>query len=376
MNFPHLFSPLQVGPYQLQHRLVMAPLTRMRADRSSFAPRALNAEYYGQRATPGGLIIAEASPVMATGRGNPGTPGIYSDAQIAGWRGVVEAVHAKGGLIFLQIWHVGRASHSSFQPGGALPVAPSAVPITGNGMLAMTADGRMVPYETPRALETSEIGDIIAAFRQAAKNAREAGFDGVEIHGANGYLLEQFLQSHTNLRTDRYGGSIENRARLLMEVAQAAIEVWGANRVGARLSPYGIANGSGEADPMPLYTHVVTALDRLGLAYVHFIEPRSSGAGRAEVNWTNVPSAMVLFRPLWRGVLISAGGFTGESAEAAIAQRHADAIAFGRIFISNPDLPRRLRHGFPLTPYNRATFYGGEAAGYTDYPVYGELEPA
>jgi len=371
-----LFSPLKLGPYQLQHRLVMAPLTRMRADRSSFAPRPLNAEYYGQRATPGGLLIAEASPVMVTGRGNPGTPGIYSDEQVKGWRGVVNAVHARGGLIFLQLWHVGRVSHSSFQPGGALPVAPSAVPITGNGMLAMTAAGQMVPYETPRALETSEVEGIIETFRQAANNAQMAGFDGVEIHGANGYLLEQFLQSHTNLRTDRYGGSIENRARLLLEITQAAIEVWGAGRVGVRLSPYGIANGSGEADPVPLYTHVVKALDALGLAYLHFIEPRSSGAGRAEVNWTNVPSAMVLFRPLWNGVLISAGGFTGESAEAAIVEGHADAIAFGRIFIANPDLPRRLRYGFPLQPYNRATFYGGEAAGYTDYPVYDEMAPA
>jgi N-ethylmaleimide reductase len=376
MNFPSLFSPLQLGPYQLQHRVAMAPLTRMRADRASFAPRPLNAEYYGQRATPGGLIIAEASPVMVTGRGNPATPGIYSDAQIAGWRDVVDAVHAKGGLIFLQLWHVGRVSHSSFQPQGALPVAPSAVAITGSGMLAMTADGKMVPYETPRALETSEVGEIVEAFRQAAKSAMKAGFDGVEIHGANGYLLEQFLQSHTNLRTDRYGGGIENRARLLLEVTQAAIEVWGKNRVGVRLSPYGVANGSGEADPMPLYTHVVKALDELGLAYLHLIEPRSSGAGRAEVNWQNVPSAMALFRPLWRGVLISAGGFTGESAEAAIAERHADAVAFGRIFISNPDLPRRLKHGFPLTPYNRATFYGGEEVGYTDYPVYDELTPA
>ena len=376
MNLPHLFSPLQVGPYRLQHRVVMAPLTRMRADRSSFAPRALNAEYYAQRATPGGLLIAEASPVMVTGRGNPGTPGIYSDAQIAGWRGVVDAVHAKGGLIFLQLWHVGRVSHSSFQPGGALPVAPSAVAITGNGMLAMTADGKMVPYETPRALETEEVGQVVEAFRQAAVNAKQAGFDGVEIHGANGYLLEQFLQSHINLRTDQYGGSIENRARLLLEITQAAIEVWGKNRVGVRLSPYGIANGSGEADPMPLYTHVVKALDALGLAYLHFIEPRSSGAGRAEVNWQNVPSAMVLFRPIWRGVLISAGGFTGETAEAAIAQGHADAIAFGRIFISNPDLPSRLRNGFPLTPYNRATFYGGEAAGYTDYPVHDGMATA
>jgi N-ethylmaleimide reductase len=376
MKFPSLFSPLKVGPYQLQHRVAMAPLTRMRADRSSFAPRPLNAEYYAQRATPGGLLIAEASPVMVTGRGNPGTPGIYSEAQIAGWRGVVDAVHAKGGLIFLQLWHVGRVSHSSFQPGGALPVAPSAVPITGEGMLAMTADGKMVPYETPRALESEEVGHVVAAFRQAAANAKQAGFDGVEIHGANGYLLEQFLQSRTNLRSDQYGGSIENRARLLLEIAQAAIEVWGAGRVGVRLSPYGVANGSGEAEAMPLYSHVVKALDSLGLAYLHFIEPRSSGAGRAEVNWQNVPSAMVLFRPIWRGVLIAAGGFTGETAEAAIAQGHADAVAFGRIFISNPDLPRRLRDGFPLTPYNRATFYGGEAAGYTDYPVHDGMATA
>src|SRR6202045_2200709 len=228
MNFPSLFSPLQVGPYRLQHRVAMAPLTRMRAERSSFAPRALNAEYYGQRATPGGLII-------------------------------VEAVHAKGGVIFLQLWHVGRVSHSSFQPGGALPVAPSAVPIVGNGMMAMTADGKGVPYETPRALETGEVKGIVEAFRQAAHNALKAGFDGVEIHGANGYLLEQFLQSHTNLRTDRYGGASENPARVLMEITQAAIEVWGANRVGVRLSPYGVANGSGEADPIPLYGHVIEA---------------------------------------------------------------------------------------------------------------------
>jgi len=369
MNFPLLFSPLQVGPYLLNHRIVMAPLTRMRAEKESFAPRPLNAEYYGQRATPGGLIIAEASPVMSTGRGNAGTPGIYSDRQIEGWRDVVDAVHDKGGVIFLQLWHVGRVSHSSFQPGGALPVAPSAVPIS-ETLKTMTADGKVVSYETPRALETSEIAGVIDSFRQAAINAREAGFDGVEIHGANGYLIEQFLQSHTNLRTDRYGGSIENRARLLMEIAQAVIEVWGADRVGVRLSPYGVANDSGEADPMPLYSHVIRALDPSGLAYLHFIEPRSSGAGRAEVNHQNVPSAMVLFRPIWRGVLISAGGFTGETAEAAIADGHADAIAFGRIFISNPDLPRRLREGFPLTPYNRATFYGGEEIGYTDYPVH------
>ena len=226
MNFPLLFSPLQVGPYRLNHRIVMAPLTRMRAEKESFAPRPLNAEYYSQRATPGGLIIAEASPVMSTGRGNAGTPGIYSDQQIEGWREVVNAVHEKGGVIFLQLWHVGRVSHSLFQPGGALPVAPSAVPIS-ETLKTMTADGKLVSYETPRALETSEIASVIDSFRQAAINAREAGFDGVEIHGANGYLIEQFLQSHTNRRTDRYGGSIENHARLLMEITQAVIEVWG-----------------------------------------------------------------------------------------------------------------------------------------------------
>src|SRR3954451_16374513 len=328
MKFEALFQPLQVGPYKLAHRVAMAPLTRMRAERESFSPRPLNAEYYGQRATQGGLLIAEASPVLSYGRGNPATPGIYSQDQIAGWRKVVDAVHAKGGIIFLQLWHVGRVSHSSFQPGGALPVAPSAIAI-GQDLKTGTADGKAVHYETPRALETSEIPGIIDAFRLAARNALAAGFDGVEVHGANGYLLEQFLQSHTNLRTDRYGGSIANRARLLLEIVDVAIGVWGADRVAVRLSPYGVANGSGEPDPMPLYSHVIGALDALGLAYLHFIEPRSSGAGRAEVNHQNVPSAMKLFRPHWRGVLISAGGFDGASAEAAVAAGYVDAIAFG-----------------------------------------------
>jgi N-ethylmaleimide reductase len=375
MNFPQLFSPLKVGPFELKHRLVMAPLTRMRAARPSLAPRPLNAEYYAQRTTQGGLIIAEASPVMATGFGNPGVPGIYSDEQVKGWREVVDAVHARGGVIFLQLWHVGRVSHSSLQPGGALPVAPSAVAISAE-FKAMTADGKVVAYETPRALETAEIPGIVAAFQQAARNAKAAGFDGVEVHGANGYLIEQFLQSRSNRRADQYGGGIENRVRFLMEVTQAVIEVWGADRVGVRLSPYGIANDSGEPDPMLLYTHAIQSLNALGLAYLHFIEPRSSGAGRAEVNWQNVPSAMVLFRPIWKGVLITAGGFTGEAAEAAIAAGHADAIAFGRIFISNPDLPRRLQQGYPLTPYNRATFYGGEEKGYTDYPEHDEMAEA
>ena len=313
--------------------------------------------------------------MLATGHGNPGVPGIYSEPQISGWRAVVDAVHARGGLIFLQLWHVGRVSHSSYQPGGILPVAPSAVPIS-PPLMTMTDGGAPQPYETPRALETGEVADVVEGFRQAAINARDAGFDGVEIHGANGYLIEQFLQSKTNLRTDKYGGSIENRARFLIEIADAVIGVWGADRVGVRLSPYGIANDSGEADPMALYSHVVKSLDPLGLAYLHFIEPRSSGSGRAEVNHQNVPSAMLLFRPLWKGVLMTAGGFSGEAANAAIADGHADAIAFGRLFISNPDLPHRLAHGYPLTPYNRATFYGGEETGYTDYPAHDEMAQA
>src|SRR5258707_4648787 len=230
MNFPLLFSQLEVGPYRLNHRLVMAALTRMRAEQESFAPRPLNAEYYGQRATPGGLIIAEASPVMATARGNAGTQGCYSDRPMKGWRDVVGAVHARGGVIFLQLWHVGRVSHSSFQPGGVLPVAPSAVPISAT-LKTMTADGKVMSYETPRALETGEIAGVIESFRQAASNALRAGFDGVEIHGANGYLLEQFLQSHTNLRTDRYGGSIENRARLLLEIVRRPLGLWGGRPV-------------------------------------------------------------------------------------------------------------------------------------------------
>lgn len=375
MNFPHLFSPLKIGRYELKHRVAMAPLTRMRAARETLAPRPLNVDYYAQRATPGGLLIAEASPVVNTGTGSPNVPGVYSAAQIAGWKQVTDAVHAKGGLIFLQLWHVGRVSHSSFQPGGALPVAPSAIAISGD-LKASTAGGPPGAYETPRALETEEVTAIVGAYKQGAQNALDAGFDGVEVHGANGYLVEQFLQTGSNQRTDRYGGSIENRVRFLMEVTQAVVDVWGGDRVGVRLSPYGIANGSGEAEPMPLYTHAVQSLATLGLACLHVIEPRSSGAGRADVNWQNVPSAMKLFRPIWKGVLIAAGGFVGESAEAAIAHGHADAIAFGRYFISNPDLPHRLAHDYPLTPYHRPTFYGGEEKGYTDYPVYDAMEKA
>jgi len=360
-----LFRPLRVGPYTLSHRVVMAPVTRMRATVPGNCANAMMAQHYGQRASPGGLIIAEASWILPNGQGAPSTPGIHTPEQAAGWKLVTDAVHAHDARIFLQLWHVGRISHVSHQPGGGAPVSASAVAANGN---AITAQFRREPYSAPRALRLDEIPGVVEAYAQAARNAQAAGFDGVEIHGANGYLLEQFLQSRTNLRTDAYGGAIANRARLMLEVTEAVAKVWGADRVGIRLSPFGVANDSGEAEPMPLYSHVIGELNRLGLAYLHLIEPRASGAGQAEVDHQGVPSAAELFRPAWNGVLIAAGNFRGDSAAAMVAKGDADAIAFGRLFTSNPDLPARIRAGASLTPYNRATFYGGGAEGYLDFP--------
>lgn len=361
-----LFTPWKLGPYSLSHRVVMAPLTRMRASVPANCANAMNAQYYAQRATPGGLIIAEASQVMPGGSGAPATPGIHSAEQVEGWKGVVNAIHDKGGRVFLQLWHVGRISHSSLQPGGGAPVAPSAVAAEGK---VMTAQFTREPFETPRALRTDEIPGIVQAYAQAARHALAAGFDGVEVHAANGYLLEQFLQSRSNLRTDAYGGSIANRARLTLEVTRAVAEVWGADRVGIRLSPFGRANSSGEAEPLPLYSHVIAELNTVGLAYLHLIEPRASGAGQGEVDHQDVPGGAETFRDAWRGVLITAGNFRGPGAADLVARGKADAIAFGRFFISNPDLPERIRRDAPLTPYNRATFYGGGAEGYLDYPT-------
>ena len=363
-----LFDPLQLGPYTLAHRVVMAPLTRMRAVLATNAPRPLNADYYAQRASPGGFIIAEASQITPGGRGAPGTPGIHSAEQIAGWKAITDAVHAKGGVIFLQLWHMGRLSLRSYQPDGGLPVAASAVKPAGK---AIGPDFKPVDFETPRALRTDEIPDLVELYAQAARNAKEAGFDGVEIHGANGYLLEQFLQSRTNQRDDIYGGSIENRARFLLDVTRAVVAVWGAARVGVRLSPYGVANDSGEADPGPLYTYVIKELAKIGCVYLHLIEPRASGAGQREVDHKDVPSASALYRPIWPNVLIAAGNYKPDTAAEAVAEGDADAIAFGRYFISNPDLPERVRKGVPFTPYNRATFYGGDVEGYTDYQPHG-----
>ncbi|TCQ99054.1 alkene reductase [Neorhizobium sp. JUb45] len=363
---PTLFSPLDIGALHLSHRVVMAPLTRMRASSPGNVPTTLNVEYYRQRTTAGGLIIAEGSQISQKGQGMPATPGIYSAAQIEGWRAVTDAVHEKSGLIVLQLWHVGRISHSSHQPNGGLPVAPSAIAAAGN---AFTANSERVPFEQPQALEATEIPALIESYAQAARNAKAAGFDGVEIHGANGYLLEQFLQSRSNHRDDNYGGSVENRSRLVLEVAAAVSAEFGADHVGIRLSPYGVANDSGEDDPLPLYTYLISELAKLDLAYLHLIEPRASGAGQAEVDHKNVPSASELFRPVWPNVLIAAGNYRGDSAETLIAKGHADAVAFGRLFIANPDLPERLRRNLDLNAYDRGTFYGGGQEGYTDYPA-------
>jgi N-ethylmaleimide reductase len=361
-----LFAPLQLGSLRLRHRVVMAPLTRMRASPEGNVPTALNAEYYAQRATPGGLLITEATPVSWQGHGHPNVPGIHTAAQIAGWRRVADAVHAKGGVIFMQLWHTGRVSHSSHQKDGGPPVGPSAIAAHGK---TIDAHWQTVPFETPRALAIEEIAPLVDTWRQAAANAIAAGFDGVEVHGANGYLLEQFLHSRSNQRTDRYGGSIANRCRLHLEIAAAVAREVGAERAGMRLSPWGIANDSGEDEPLPLYRHLIGELAALRLVYLHLIEPRASGAGKADAVREAQPSAAAEFRALWPNVLIAAGGFDREGAIAAVRDGRADAVAFGRYFISNPDLPRRLEIGAPLTPYHRPTFYGGGAAGYTDYPT-------
>jgi N-ethylmaleimide reductase len=364
-----LFSPIKLGPYQLAHRVAMAPLTRMRSDPGD-VPSDLMVEYYSQRASKGGLIISEATPVSIRGYGYAGAPGIYSDHQIAGWRRVTDAVHAKGGRIFLQLWHVGRQSHTDLQPNGEAPVAPSAIAAQG---YAYTNQGE-VPFSVPRALELDEIPGIIEEFRLGAERAMRAGFDGVEIHGANGYLPDQFLQDGTNKRADEYGGRIEHRARFLLEITQAAISVWGADRVGVRLSPSGTYGSMSDSNPTATFGYVATELDRLGIAYLHVVEPRIKGT--EEVAKGQAPIAAQHLRAKFNRTLIAAGGFTGESAASIVASGDADLVAFGRHFISNPDLPERLRRGLPLNRYDRSTFYGGDGRGYIDYPTHADASVA
>ena len=361
-----LFQPLQVGASELQHRVVMAPLTRMRAAQPGNLPGPLSALYYAQRASPGGLLISEATPISPGGHGHPNVPGIYSADQVNGWQNVTRAVHQKGGVIFQQLWHTGRISHSRYQPDGRPPPGPSAVRADGELLLP---NAERVPYELPREMTLGEIDEVIAEFRRAAGLALQAGFDGVELHAANGYLVEQFLQSCSNLRRDCYGGTIAARTLFLQKVVEALIETCGAERVAVRLSPFGNANGSGEADPFPLYRHAIQVLARYGLAYLHLIEPRTSGTGKTDAIRLNQPSAAALYRPFWSGVLIAAGGFDPDGAGEIVRSGIADAVAFGRHFIANPDLPRRIRLLAPLNRYHRPTFYGGGAVGYTDYPA-------
>jgi N-ethylmaleimide reductase len=347
-----LFTPVTIGRLELPNRIVMAPMTRNRAGEGN-VPNALNVEYYVQRAGAG-LILTEATQVSPQGVGYPGTPGIHSDDQVAGWRRVTAAVHDAGGRIFLQLWHVGRISHPSLQPGGALPVAPSAIAPKGD---AMTYTG-LQPFVTPRALATDEIAGVVAQYAHGARRALAAGFDGVELHGANGYLIDQFLRDGSNTRTDDYGGSIDNRTRFLREVADAVAAVWGADRVGLRISPRGEFNDMRDSDPAALFTRVAALAGQRRLAYLHVVEPVG----------TPDPLAAKL-RAAFGGPLMVNGGYDRATADAVLADGTADLVSFGVPFLANPDLALRYRRGAPLNAADRATFYGGNAKGYTDYPA-------
>lgn len=362
---PTLLSPFDLRGLPLKNRVVMAPMTRARAG-SERIPNALMAEYYAQRASAG-LIITEATVVSKQANGWVNSPGIYSEEQAEGWKQVVDAVHARGGLIFLQLWHCGRASHSHFHENGQLPVAPSAIKL--NEEYIHTPIGKQ-PYETPRALETDEIPLIVEDYCRATERAKRAGFDGVEIHAANGYLIDQFLQSRTNQRTDSYGGSVENRYRFLKEVVESILTVWPAERVGIRLSPNGVFNDMGSPDFREIFIYTVKQLDAYGLAYLHFLDGLAFG-------FHELGEAMTLaeFRDVFTGTLMGNCGYNQETAEAAIKEGNADLIAFGRSFISNPDLVERFANGWPLSPEaDIKIWYSFDKEGYTDFPTYREMQ--
>jgi N-ethylmaleimide reductase len=348
-----LLEPAALGHLDLPNRVVMAPMTRNRAT-SELEPGPSAATYYAQRASAG-LIITEATQVSASAAGYPLTPGVYTDAQVAGWRKVTDAVHARGGRIFVQLWHTGRISHPAMQPDSALPVAPS--PIAASGEL-MTYQG-MQPFPTPRALEVDEIRAIVGDFGAAAVRAIDAGFDGVELHAANGYLIDQFLRDGSNRRTDAYGGSLANRARFLREVTEAVAAAIGAHRVGVRISPSGTFNSMSESDPERLTTHVAQLLEPYGLAYLHVIDPAAEDDRRP---------LTTLARRDFSGTLITNGAFTIEAAERVLEDGVADLVSFGAPFIANPDFVERLREGAALSDGDRSTFYGGDDRGYIDYP--------
>jgi N-ethylmaleimide reductase len=362
-----LFTPHPLGPLSLPNRLVMPPLTRSRAAAGN-VPTALMAQYYAQRASAG-LVISEGTQISPQGQGYAWTPGIHSEAQIAGWKQVTDAVHAAGGRIFAQLWHVGRVSHTSLQPGGTAPVSASAITAEGVKVFIDPSDsgpqagvGGMIQTSTPRALETGEIAGIVADYARATANALAAGFDGVEIHAANGYLINQFIDSQSNARTDGYGGTLQGRLRFLREVTEAVIGVAGADRVGVRLAPLTSLNGTVDDTPQATYLAAAKLLADLDVAYLHI----------AEVDWADAPPMPVAFkqaiRMIFPNTLIYAGLYDADKAQAALEAGWADLIGMGRAFIANPDLPHRLQHGLALNALDPATLFGGAAEGYTDYP--------
>ena len=360
-----LFEPFKLGPITLPNRLVMAPLTRNRAVPPGMAPSPLAVDYYGQRASAG-LLVTEASQVSHQGQGYQDTPGIYSKEQVAGWRKVTDRVHERGGRIFIQLWHVGRISHTLLQPDGGKPVAPSAI----RAKTKTFVGGNFADVSEPRALELSEIPAIIDDFKRAAANARDAGFDGVEIHGANGYLLDQFAKDGTNKRSDAYGGGIENRARLMLEVSRAVAAVAGPGRTGIRISPVTPANDVSDSNPQPLFDYIVDGLNALKLTYVHVVEGATGGPR------DNAPFDYASLRKRFKQAYIANNGYDLALANKMLDDNAADLIAFGKPFISNPDLVDRLKSGAPLNPWDKNTFYGGGAKGYTDYPTLAEKQAA
>ncbi len=352
-----LFSPVTLGSIALKNRIVMAPLTRNRAGEDA-VPQPINVTYYEQRASAG-LIVTEATPISSMAHGYPALPGIYTDAQVSGWKKVTDAVHAKGGKIVIQLWHVGRISHPSLLPNNALPVAPSAIKPAGK---AFTYQG-LVDYVEPRTLDASELPAIVQDYVHATKSAMAAGFDGVEIHAANGYLLDQFLRDGSNHRTDQYGGSYENRARLLMEVTRAVVEVIGSDKVGVRLSPVNPFNDMKDSNPQGIFYYVANALSTFDLAYLHAVEGGIHGGGEAD------PFDFSAFRKMFKGAYMANLSYDKARGNAAIANGHADVVAYGVPFIANPDLVARFEHDAPLNEADSKTFYGGTEKGYIDYPA-------
>lgn len=368
---PSLFDPIQVGALALANRIAMAPLTRNRSPGA--VPQAITATYYAQRASAG-LLISEGTAISHQAQGYADVPGLYAPEQIKGWQAVTAAVHAAGGKIVTQLWHVGRVSHTSLQPGQGAPVAPSAIAAQTKTVLLQDGVARFVPTSEPRALALDELPGIVADYRRAARAALDAGFDGVEIHAANGYLLDQFLKTGANQRTDAYGGSIENRARLLLEVTAAVCADIGGDRTGIRLSPVTPANDIADADPQPLFAHVLRQLAPLGLAFVHVIEGSTGGPRELPERPFDYAVAKAAYRDAGgQGAWMVNNGYTRDMADAVVANAAvaagADLVSFGRPFIANPDLVARLRQNGPYNEGNRATYYGGGAAGYTDYPT-------